>query len=104
MVNITWTDTAKASLKLIFDFYLEIAGRAVAEKIRDKIFADTQALQNATFSTEKEPNLKNFEKDYRYLVSGNFKIIYFRENAGVIISLVFDARQNPNKMEELLIV
>ena len=38
------------------------------------------------------------EKEYRYILSGNYKIIYKVEDSYIIITDVFDARQNPSKM------
>lgn len=102
MVSIVWTRTAKESLKLIFDFYSEIADKRVASKVIQKITEDVGSLQKGTFTTSKEPILAEFDRDYRYLVSGNFKNIYFRVKNEVVVSLVFDARQNPEKMKALL--
>jgi len=90
------------SLNLIFDFYKDTVSVELARKMRNSILTDVRYLQTGLISTAKESLLDDFEKDYRFLVSGNFKIIYFRESDKIVISLVFDARQNPEKLTKLL--
>jgi len=38
-------------------------------------------------------------EEHRYLVEGNYKIIYKRVKEGVLITDVFDARQDPRKIQ-----
>ena len=40
-------------------------------------------------------------EDFRCLVEGNYKIIYWKEDEIITIASVFDCRQNPKKMKKL---
>ena len=37
----------------------------------------------------------------RYLVEGNYKIIYWHDGTLIKIASVFDCRQNPSKLEQV---
>ena len=49
-----------------------------------------------------ESQLKNRKKKYRYLLEGNYKIIYSVEGILATISSVFDCRQNPKKIKRII--
>lgn len=97
-MEIIWTHFAIENLKVIFDFYTIKASKKVAHKIRVQILNATEQLINHPTSGQKEIHLQKLKKDFRYIVSGNYKIIYKVEGAQIIISDVFDTRQNPDKM------
>ena len=99
-MKITWTEFATRSLKYIFDYYVENANRKIAHKIRKQILKSTRHLKKFPEIGQIEPNLGKLNQKHRYLVSGNHKIIYRFEidKQEVIISDVFDTRQNPSKM------
>ena len=97
-MQIIWTDFATENLKIIFDFYTIKASKKVAHKIRKEILNTPKQLIMHPTSGQKELLLEKLGSDYRYLLSGNYKIIYRVENTQIIISDVFDARQNPSKM------
>lgn len=97
-MEIIWTDFAIENLKIIFEFYAVKANKKVAHNICKQIFNTTKQLINHPNSGQKELYLEKLEKDYRYVLSGNYKIIYNVEDSKIIISDVFDSRQNPEKM------
>jgi toxin ParE1/3/4 len=99
-VKILWTDFAINQLEQIFDFYKYKASIAVARKMIMQIIDSTMLLEKNPLLVAKEPLLANREKEYRYLVESNYKIIYWIENNYVKISSVFDCRQNPIKLTE----
>lgn len=49
-------------------------------------------------SGQIELELEKLHQHYRYLLIGNYKIIYRIETDFIIINDVFDTRQNPNKI------
>jgi hypothetical protein len=49
-------------------------------------------------SGQIEPNLQVFQQNHRYLVCGNYKIVYKVFEHQIIINDVFDTRQNPYKI------
>ncbi|MEN8120017.1 MAG: type II toxin-antitoxin system RelE/ParE family toxin [Bacteroidota bacterium] len=99
--KIYWTDTAKASIEIIFNYYKEHVSLSIAKKIKDAIFEDVKIRKTHEIGV-KEPLLVNFENEYRYFVSGNYKLVYFVKDKKVIISLVFDTRQNPQNLQSII--
>ncbi len=75
-VKIIWTDFAIKNLKDIYDYHAIIVNKKVANKIRIQIFEATKQLTNNPESGQIELNLEKLKKNHRYLVSGNYKIIY----------------------------
>lgn len=98
--KIVWTEFAIRNLKDIFDYYSTQANKKVAHKIRRQILNSSKQLIKNANSGPIEPNLIILNKNYRYLVSGNYKLIYRVINYNIIISDVFDTRQNPLKMND----
>ncbi|HCI54945.1 MAG: type II toxin-antitoxin system RelE/ParE family toxin [Bacteroidales bacterium] len=98
-MKIIWTDFAVNSLLEIFQFYKESANINVALRIRSRIFHATRQLVKHSLSGQLEPNLIKLGEEHRYLVEGNYKIIYKRVKEGVLITDVFDTRQDPRKIQ-----
>ena len=48
---------------------------------------------------QREPLLIKYLIIYRYLVQGDYKIVYSIENDEVNINRIFDIRQNPKKLK-----
>ena len=101
VIKIFWTDTAISQLRDIFDFYNENANIKVARKTTKKIVDRTIQLEKNPNSGQTEPLLAKRKFNYRYLVEGNYKIIYWVEENHAKIASVFDCRQNPEKMKEI---
>jgi plasmid stabilization system protein ParE len=76
-----------------------VAGDKVASKIRKSIFNATKPLIKQPLIGQIEENLIELKQEHRYLVEGNYKIIYRIINNDVYITDVFDTRQNPEKMK-----
>ena len=101
-MKIVWTDFAVRNLKDIFDYYSIKVNKKVAHKIRKQILKSSKQLMNNPKSGSVEPDLISINKEYRYLVSGNYKLIYKIVDNEIIINDVFDTRQNPIKIETKL--
>jgi toxin ParE1/3/4 len=97
-MRIIWTDFAIENLKSIFDYYAIKANRKVAHKIRKQILDSTKQLSQNPESGQLELYLENLNKQHRYVVISNYKIIYRVDNKNIVINDVFDVRQNPIKM------
>lgn len=95
-----WTDFAIENLKNIFDFYSKKANKKIAHKIRKDVLATAKQLLKNPNSGQIEFNLLELNQNHRYLVCGNFKIIYRIEGELLIISDIFDGRQNPIKIND----
>jgi len=98
-LEILWAKPAKEDLQNIHDFLAEVSSLAafnVITRIIDKVEILKSGL---TQIGQVEELLKEREFEYRYLVEGNYKIIYRSFEQGVVILAVFDARQNPEKLK-----
>ncbi len=100
-VNINWSDQAKTDLAQIFDYYKREASLSVARKLIRAVVDSTKYLKDNPRMGVVEPLFEKRNKEYRYLVKGNYKIIYFIEEDTIVIAMVFDARQNPIKIKAI---
>jgi len=100
--EVIWTIPAKQDLQGIYEYLSEIS-ETIAYRQVIKIL-DKAALLEMGFNEigQAEPLLEHTGKNYRYLVSGNYKIIHRIDDNAIHIMAVFDTRQNPNKLKEKL--
>jgi addiction module RelE/StbE family toxin len=100
ITEILWTSTAKKDLREIFEYLVQFSEDA-AFRIINKIVDKAEILRGDSPEIgQREPLLSHKPVGYRYLVEGNYKIIYSIRVNKVVIHTVFDARQNPKKMED----
>ena len=102
--KILWSDFAINQLKDIFDYHLVKASSNVAQRLVQKIIDTTIILENNPKSGRKEDLLSDRPQEFRFIIIKNYKIIYwidFEFNI-VNVSMVFDTRQNPVKIEKVL--
>jgi len=97
-MEVKWTKFAFNSLKSIFKYYKENVNELIANNIKDEILSVTKQLEHFHLSGKKEDLLKELMLDHRFIVKGNYKVIYRIEKDIVYITDVFDTRQNPNKI------
>jgi len=100
-MKVIWSDFAAISLYDIFKYYEAAASKNVAQRIKSRIFSATRQLKRYPESGQIEPSLKLLGENHRYLVEGNYKIIYRKVPEGILISDVFDTRQDPVKMSAM---
>lgn len=100
-LRVFWTDTARFQLEDIFNYYKDEASIRIARKLVKQIIDRTIQLEKNPNSGTKEPLLSERKFEYRYLVEGNYKIIYWKQDSYIKIATVFDCRQNPEKMKEI---
>ena len=100
-LKVYWTESAIDQLEDIFDYYKFKANTKVAKKLVTKITDRTIQLVKQPESGQLEELLKTRENKYRYIVEGNYKIIYWIEDKYIKIAAVFDTRQNPTNLNKL---
>jgi len=98
-MKVIWSRFAYVNLLEIYTYHVEFAGVVVAKKMKVNIFKSTKRLFLNPKAGRKEPSLEHIPAEHRYIVCGNYKIIYKEVNEGVLITDVFDTRQNPKKMK-----
>ena len=101
-LEIFWTQLAENKLKDIFNYYKTKAGIKIAKKITTEIIDKTLKLDENPKIGQIEEFLISRKQEFRYLVSTNYKIIYYinLETKRIVIANVFDTRQNPIKLKE----
>lgn len=97
-MKILWSDFATEMLQAIYQYHKEIASVTIARRIRTEIFTVTRQLKKHPTSGPIELNLENIKQGHRYLIKGNYKIIYKEVSEGILITDVFDTRQDPIKI------
>ena len=102
MKQIKWTNFAISELKNIFLYYRMFADEKTAEKIKKSIITATKSLLKQPFIGNLEENLIELKQGHRYLVEGNYKIIYITIDKEIYITDIFDCRQNPTKIKRNL--
>ncbi|WP_304064227.1 type II toxin-antitoxin system RelE/ParE family toxin [Pedobacter glucosidilyticus] len=99
-MKVIWTSFAIENLKHISEYYTKVAGKNIAFKIKTELFKATKQLKNHPDSGQVEPFLEQLNEGHRYVVSGNYKVVYKRVEEGVLITDVFDTRQDPIKIND----
>ncbi|NHM03025.1 type II toxin-antitoxin system RelE/ParE family toxin [Flavobacterium difficile] len=101
-IVIIWSEFANSQLKFIFKYYKTKVSLQTAKKITSEILKEVTKLKFHTDLGQKEELLISKPENYRYLVKGNYKIIYrFDEKNNTIRVIdIFDCRQNPVKIQQ----
>lgn len=99
-LEVFWTEQAERRLKSIYDYFLSEVNKPLALKIVEGIVEKTIQLTKNPFIGQKESLLSQRAQDFRYLIHGNYKIIYWvnEQKQRIEIATVFDTRQNPTKL------
>jgi len=98
-VKVIWSKRAIKGLTKIFEYYSQEASLSVAQKLVKALVDSTIQLKQFPQSGSEEQLLKGNQKEYRYIIIGNYKILYYLKPNQIIISNVFDCRQNPTKIK-----
>ena len=88
-MKILWTDFASEMLSEIYNYYKVNASPSIAKKITTETFTTTKQLKKHPVSGQLEINLEKLKEGHRYLVNGNYKIIYKEIPEGVLITDIF---------------
>ncbi len=95
-----WTNFAKNELKNIFNYHKEKVSLRIAKQIAKQIIEKANDLENFPEIGAPEELLRDKSQKFRYIVSTNYKIIYWvnKEKNRIEVVDVFDTRQNPEKI------
>ena len=100
-MRIEWSESAERQLREIFDYYSFEASATIAKRIVNSIIEKVSVLRKNPLACAKEELLSDYPQDYRCLVEGNYKIIYWIKENVITIASVFDCRQNPVKIKKI---
>ena len=98
-MKILWTKFALDSLHDIFIYYKENVSKLVAQNIKNSILSCTWQLEKQPLSGSVEKLLINLEEGHRFIIRGNYKIIYKIQNKKIFITDIFDTRQDPESIK-----
>lgn len=100
-LKIYWTHFARNELKNIFDYYKEHVSPTVAKMITKELAKSAEILIESPRLGKLEELLKERPQKFRYLVSSNYKLIYWINSDEKRIEIVdiFDTRQDPVKIK-----
>ena len=98
--HVIWSAEALADLETIYDFIAEKSQQA-AQRIINDMLARTKQLESFPESGASQETVKSKSKEYRYLVEGNYKIIYSYqpEVQAVYVEIIFDTRYDPDALK-----
>ncbi len=97
MRKILWSDQAKLEIKSIVSYYRKVAPNHIADKIKKGILeAPKHAIVFKKIGAVDE-DLTFLGKEYRYCRYSHYRIIYIIVKDGILITDVFDSRQNPTE-------
>ncbi len=97
-MRIRFTYKAKNKLKAIYQYYKDKSLGKFGRQVRVNIIKKTLQLKDFPYLGQMEHQLEELGMEYRYLVEGNYKIIYRVEANDIIIANIFDTRQNPENI------
>jgi toxin ParE1/3/4 len=94
-----WTPFALKALDDIYNYLkTETYSESIANKYVLKLIDRVEQLVEFPNSGQQEILLKSLYQNSRYLVEGNYKIIYQFQDNKIIITDVFHVKQNPKKL------
>ena len=99
-ITVLWSDSAISDLQDIHDYYLAKASLKVAQRIVNSLVDKSELLSKNPRIGQTEELLKHKKEEIRYLVEGNYKIVYVIEGQIVFIATIFDCRQDPVKLSK----
>lgn len=99
-MRVDWKEPAIDDVDEIYERLKIRQSKSFADKVIDKIFDKTALLENFPEMGTIQENRNAEEFKVRYLVEGNYKILYqINASKGIVeILSVFDTRQDPSKM------
>lgn len=97
MSKIIWSDQAKLEVKAIVTYYRKVASKHTAETIKKGILEAPKNCIDFNKIGAIDKDLDFLEDEYRFCRYSHYKIIYTIVEKDILITDVFDTRQNPTK-------
>lgn len=95
VLNVEWTDTAKQHLRDIYEFHSEFDEES-AFKVITEIVDAADSIQFL-----KQFQVDHYNRNYRRIVVGYYKVLYRVHDSTVIIMAIFPTRSDARKMGQL---
>ena len=103
VLKVYWTNFAKSELRNILIYYEREVNLELAERIGEGIRSCPFILKTHPEIGQIEQILTERNREYRYLVYSNYKIIYWlnKEKNRIEIMDIFATKQSPIKMKRI---
>jgi plasmid stabilization system protein ParE len=98
-MKLVYTEQAITSLQECLDFFPPEVTPEKVNEIRDRILAKADKLLESPYIGQQEEYLEHLGQSHRRIIEGNYKVIYKVEGETIIITDIFDTRQDPAKMK-----
>lgn len=97
--KIYWTQFAQNALSTIHEYLLLQSGSEdLAKKYVQKLLNKIEHLKQFPHSGADEPFLKAIGQHSKFVLEGNYKIIYEVQANQIFVTDVFHVKQNPQKI------
>jgi toxin ParE1/3/4 len=98
-MQVFFTQQALNDLESIYEYYCEHKEDKAKEIVND-IVKRTEQLSELPYSGTIDSFLELWGLKHRFLVEGNYKIMYKVTTNAVFVTQIFDTRQNPEKLRK----
>lgn len=99
-MKIIFSAKATDELAAIWQYFKDVGREKYGKTLTAKIVAKTSNLKSFPNLGKIDETLREYGLEHRFLIEGNYKVLYRVKNDEVRILRVFDTRQDPNKMVE----
>lgn len=101
MLAVIWSQFASERLNLIHDYIsYESGSEIIATRYISRILAKVERIRTTPLSGTKEPFLRKKNGNFRFIIEGNYKIIYEVTPRTIYILNVFHMKRNPSKISQ----
>jgi toxin ParE1/3/4 len=99
---LVWDEEAILDLKNIW-YFLSKTSKPAAKKIIQGIERSAIKLKKSPLIGQEELSLSILNLGHRYIVKGNYKIVYRVINNYILVVTIFDTRQDPTMLFQAII-
>ena len=101
-MEVVWSENAELQIKLISELYKFQSSKSTTKNFAKEIISSTLILKKFPELGTPQEVYPTRNVNYRYILSGHYKLIYFTSNSFIVIATIFDTRQNPEKLNIIL--
>jgi plasmid stabilization system protein ParE len=99
--KVIWEDSAKASLRNIYNYIKNRESEDQAKKVRDEIRDLAKSLGFMPHKFAEDPILKEEPGDIRFKVIWSYKLVYETTKEEVIILDVYHTSRDPQNLKQI---
>lgn len=97
--EVIWTDLAKGDLQDIYESNIHVKGEEKSYQLIERLVKKADILYKGITGGTRYISDQHPEVNYEKLIYKYYLIIYRKAGDRIYVNRVFDARQDPNKLE-----